>query len=212
MGQRGQHLTQWSRLVRRDGYRNEQGNKGVCFGRKSQQHRPGGSTHGHNPAKLIFDVGGGVLDGKQFKAAQTGGPSGGCIPESLLDLPIDYESLAKAGAIMGSGGLIVMDEETCMVDTARYFLNFTQNESCGKCVPCRMGTKRMLEILTRICEGNGKPEDIEILKEMGEVIKDASLCGLGQTAPNPVLTTLNQFLNEYEEHIPQPPLSSRGMP
>jgi len=151
--------------------------------------------------KLIFDVGGGVPNNKKFKAAQTGGPSGGCIPEKLLDLPIDYESLAKAGAIMGSGGLIVVDEETCMVDTARYFLTFTQNESCGKCVPCRMGTKRMLEILTRICEGDGRAEDPDLLRELAEKIKDTSLCGLGQTAPNPVLTTLNQFLNEYEEHI-----------
>jgi len=150
---------------------------------------------------LIFKVGGGVPDGKPFKAAQTGGPSGGCIPEELLDLPIDYESLAKAGAIMGSGGLIVLDQETCMVDTARYFLTFTQNESCGKCIPCRMGTKRMLEILTRICEGEGKPEDIDLLRELAENIKDTSLCGLGQTAPNPVLTTLNHFLDEYKEHI-----------
>jgi NADH:ubiquinone oxidoreductase subunit F (NADH-binding)/(2Fe-2S) ferredoxin/NAD-dependent dihydropyrimidine dehydrogenase PreA subunit len=151
--------------------------------------------------ELIFDVGGGVPNKKKFKAAQTGGPSGGCIPEKLLDLPIDYESLAKAGAIMGSGGLIVVDNETCMVDMAKYFLTFTQNESCGKCVPCRMGTKRMLEILTRICEGDGRPEDIDLLRELAEKIKDASLCGLGQTAPNPVLTTLNQFRNEYEEHI-----------
>jgi NADH:ubiquinone oxidoreductase subunit F (NADH-binding)/(2Fe-2S) ferredoxin/NAD-dependent dihydropyrimidine dehydrogenase PreA subunit len=151
--------------------------------------------------ELIFEVGGGIPNGKAFKAAQTGGPSGGCIPENLLHLPIDYESLAKAGAIMGSGGLIVVDEETCMVDIAKYFLTFTQNESCGKCVPCRMGTKRMLEILTKICEGNGKPEDIDTLRGLAENVKDTSLCGLGQTAPNPVLTTLNQFLHEYQEHI-----------
>ncbi|MFH0811547.1 MAG: NADH-quinone oxidoreductase subunit NuoF [Pseudomonadota bacterium] len=151
--------------------------------------------------ELIFEVGGGVQENKKFKAAQTGGPSGGCIPANLLDLPIDYESLAKAGAIMGSGGLIVVDEETCMVDMAKYFLTFTQNESCGKCVPCRMGTKRMLEILTRICEGEGKSEDIETLQELALMIKDTSLCGLGQTAPNPVLTTLTHFLHEYQEHI-----------
>jgi NADH:ubiquinone oxidoreductase subunit F (NADH-binding)/(2Fe-2S) ferredoxin/ferredoxin len=151
--------------------------------------------------EIIFDIGGGVPDGKKFKAVQTGGPSGGCIPESMLDIPVDYESLAQAGCIMGSGGMIVMDETTCMVDVARYFLSFTQQESCGKCVPCRIGTKRMLERLNAICEGNGKEGDIEFLEEMAVSIKDSALCGLGQTAPNPVLTTLRYFKDEYLAHI-----------
>ena len=151
--------------------------------------------------KIIYEIGGGIPEGKKFKAAQTGGPSGGCIPASMLDLPIDYDSLAAAGAIMGSGGLIITDENTCMVDLAKFFLSFTQNESCGKCVPCRLGTKRMLEILERITEGKGKPEDIERLKKMGSSIKDTALCGLGQTAPNPVLTTLQHFMDEYKAHI-----------
>jgi len=151
--------------------------------------------------KIIFDIGGGIPGGKKFKAAQTGGPSGGCIPSSLLNLPIDYDSLTKAGAIMGSGGLIITDENTCMVDLAKFFLTFTQSESCGRCVPCRLGTKRMLEILQRITEGTGELSDLETLKEVAPMIKDASLCGLGQTAPNPVLTTLNYFLDEYKAHI-----------
>jgi NADH:ubiquinone oxidoreductase subunit F (NADH-binding)/(2Fe-2S) ferredoxin/NAD-dependent dihydropyrimidine dehydrogenase PreA subunit len=151
--------------------------------------------------RIIFDVGGGIPGGKKFKAAQTGGPSGGCIPASLLNLPIDYDSLTAAGAIMGSGGLIIMDENTCMVDLAKFFLSFTREESCGKCVPCRMGTKRMLEILQRITEGKGVLEDLDALKELAPMIKDASLCGLGQTAPNPVLTTLNYFYDEYRAHI-----------
>jgi NADH:ubiquinone oxidoreductase subunit F (NADH-binding)/(2Fe-2S) ferredoxin/Pyruvate/2-oxoacid:ferredoxin oxidoreductase delta subunit len=151
--------------------------------------------------RIIFDVGGGIPGGKKFKAAQTGGPSGGCIPSSLVNLPIDYDSLTTAGAIMGSGGLIVTDENTCMVDLAKFFLTFTQSESCGRCIPCRMGTKRMLEILQRITEGKGEVGDLEILKELAPMIKDASLCGLGQTAPNPVLTTLNYFLDEYMAHI-----------
>jgi NADH:ubiquinone oxidoreductase subunit F (NADH-binding)/(2Fe-2S) ferredoxin/NAD-dependent dihydropyrimidine dehydrogenase PreA subunit len=151
--------------------------------------------------KIIFDVGGGIPGGKKFKAAQTGGPSGGCIPASLLNLPIDYDSLTAAGAIMGSGGLIIVDENTCMVDLAKFFLTFTQSESCGRCVPCRLGTKRMLEILQRITEGKGEMEDLEMLRELAPMVKDASLCGLGQTAPNPVLTTLNYFLDEYRAHI-----------
>jgi NADH:ubiquinone oxidoreductase subunit F (NADH-binding) len=151
--------------------------------------------------KIIFDVGGGIPEGKKFKAALTGGPSGGCIPPEYLDLPIDYESLAKVGAIMGSGGLIIMDETTCIVDIAKYFMTFTQSESCGKCVPCRMGTKRMMEILTRITEGKGKMEDLELLKETAETVGDSSLCGLGQTAPNPVITTLKYFSDEYRVHI-----------
>ena len=132
---------------------------------------------------------------------QIGGPSGGCLPESFIDTSIDYDSLAKAGAIMGSGGLVIMDEGTCMVEVARYFLEFTQKESCGKCVPCRLGTKQMLDILTDITEGNGKPEDINLLKNLAEGIKAGSLCGLGQTSPNPVLTTLKFFENEYNAHI-----------
>jgi NADH:ubiquinone oxidoreductase subunit F (NADH-binding) len=151
--------------------------------------------------QVIYDIGGGIPDGKEFKAAQTGGPSGGCLPKEQLDLTIDYEALAEAGSIMGSGGLVIMDESTCMVDVARYFLTFTQSESCGKCVPCRLGTKRMLEILTRITAGHGKIEDIALLEELAPSIRDSSLCGLGQSAPNPVLTTLKYFREEYEAHI-----------
>ena len=151
--------------------------------------------------EIIYGIGGGIPGGKNFKAVQTGGPSGGCLPASLLNLPVDYESLTQAGSIMGSGGMVVMDEDTCMVDVARYFLTFTQSESCGKCVPCRLGTKQMLDILERICNGEGKPEDIDLLTELSQAIKDGSLCGLGQTAPNPVLTTLRYFRDEYEEHI-----------
>jgi NADH-quinone oxidoreductase subunit F len=150
---------------------------------------------------LIYDVGGGIPGGKEFKAAQIGGPSGGCIPKQHLDVPLDYESLAELGAIMGSGGLIVMDEDSCMVDVARFFLEFVQEESCGKCVPCRVGTKRMLEILNRICEGRGEEADVERLIDLGEMIKDTSLCGLGQTASNPVLSTIRHFGQEYVEHI-----------
>ena len=151
--------------------------------------------------ELIFEIGGGIPDGKHFKAIQTGGPSGGCLPASLLDLPVDYESLAAAGSIMGSGGMVVMDEDTCMVDMARFFLSFTQLESCGKCIPCRWGTKQMLDILEDITNGRGRPGDIELLQELAESVKDNSLCGLGQTAPNPVLTSIRYFRNEYEEHI-----------
>jgi NADH:ubiquinone oxidoreductase subunit F (NADH-binding)/(2Fe-2S) ferredoxin/Pyruvate/2-oxoacid:ferredoxin oxidoreductase delta subunit len=151
--------------------------------------------------EIINDIGGGVKDNKKFKAVQTGGPSGGCIPAEMLDLPIDFETLAKAGSMMGSGGMIVMDEDTCMVDVARYFLNFTQEESCGKCVPCRIGTRQLVEILTRITQGKGEERDIEKLKDLATTIKAGSLCGLGQTAPNPVLTTLQYFKNEYEAHI-----------
>ncbi|MBN1975732.1 MAG: NADH-quinone oxidoreductase subunit NuoF [Sedimentisphaerales bacterium] len=158
---------------------------------------PVGTTLG----ELIYDIGGGIPNGKEFKAAQIGGPSGGCIPKEHLNVPLDYESLNELGAIMGSGGLIVMDEDSCMVDVARFFLEFVQEESCGKCVPCRVGTKRMLEILTRICEGNGKESDIDTLIELGTQIKDTALCGLGQSAPNPVLSTIRYFRDEYEAHI-----------
>lgn len=151
--------------------------------------------------EVIFDIGGGIKDGKHFKAVQMGGPSGGCIPEALLDTVIDYKKLAATGAIMGSGGMVVMDESTCMVSMAQFFLDFTAKESCGKCVHCRIGTKRMLEILNRIVKGEGKNGDIELLEELCYSIKDGALCGLGQTAPNPVLTTIKYFRNEYEAHI-----------
>ena len=151
--------------------------------------------------ELIFDIGGGITHNRHFKAVQMGGPSGGCLSEQHLDLPVDYDSLRNAGAIMGSGGVIVMDETTCMVDLARFFVNFTQNESCGKCVPCRLGTKRMLDILTRITNGEGTMEDLDRLETLARTIKTTSLCGLGQTAPNPVLSTLKYFRHEYEAHI-----------
>ncbi len=151
--------------------------------------------------EIIYDIGGGVPGGAAVKAIQTGGPSGGCLPAEYLDTPVDYESLAQAGSIMGSGGMIVIDEHSCMVDIAKFFLDFTQNESCGKCTPCREGTKRMFEILTRISEGKGQEGDIEKLERLGNMIKKASLCGLGQSAPNPVLSTIKNFREEYEEHI-----------
>lgn len=150
---------------------------------------------------LIYDVGNGIKDDKPFKAVQIGGPSGGCLPETSLDLPIDFDSLQKAGAMMGSGGMVVLSDDDCMVEIARYFLEFTQKESCGKCTFCRLGTKQMLEILTDITKGEGKPEDIDLLLELGEDIKAGSLCSLGKTAPNPVLTTINFFRDEYEAHI-----------
>jgi NADP-reducing hydrogenase subunit HndC len=150
---------------------------------------------------LVEKVGGGVPNKKKFKAAQLGGPSGGCVPAELMDTPIDYDSLTQAGAIMGSGGVVVMDQNTCMVDMARYFLTFTRNESCGKCVPCRIGTRRMLDILERITQGEGSEEDIDDLQDWGTMIKDTSLCGLGQTAPNPVLSTIRYFRDEYDAHI-----------
>ncbi len=151
--------------------------------------------------EIIFDVGGGIKDDLEFKAVQTGGPMGGCLPAEYLDLPVDYQKLTEAGSIMGSGGMVVMDEGTCMVDIARFFLEFIQDESCGKCVPCRVGTRRMLEILTRICEGNGREGDIELLESLSKEIRQDSLCGLGQGAPNPVVSTLKHFRHEYEAHI-----------
>jgi NADH:ubiquinone oxidoreductase subunit F (NADH-binding)/(2Fe-2S) ferredoxin len=150
---------------------------------------------------LVTEIGGGILNDKEFKAIQTGGPSGGCIPAELSDLPVDYERLAETGSIMGSGGMVVMDQDTCMVDVAKYFLAFTMEESCGKCVPCREGTRRMYEILTDISEGRGQEGDVEILDEMGRVIIDSALCGLGSTAPNPTLTTIRYFADEYRAHI-----------
>ena len=151
--------------------------------------------------EIVYDIGGGIREDKKFKAVQTGGPSGGCIPEQYLDTPVDYESLVKAGSMMGSGGMIVMDEATCMVDVAKFFLTFTQGESCGKCTPCREGTKRLLEMLTRISEGKGEMEDLKKLETLSRHVKCASLCGLGQSAPNPILSTLQNFRHEYEAHI-----------
>lgn len=150
---------------------------------------------------IIFDIGGGIKDGRKFKAVQTGGPSGGCIPASNLDIPIDYESLTSIGSMMGSGGMIVMDEDNCMVDIAKFYLEFTVEESCGKCTPCRVGNKRLLEILTKITNGQGTEQDLENLKELAQTIKDTSLCGLGQTAPNPILSTMNYFWDEYVAHV-----------
>ena len=158
---------------------------------------PMGTTLG----EVVFGIGGGVKDGKGFKAVQIGGPSGGCLIEEHLDLPLDFDSLKKVGAMVGSGGLVVMDEDTCMVEIARFFMNFTQNESCGKCVPCREGTKRMLEILEKIVAGNGTVEDLDLLEELGTMIKSTSLCGLGKTAPSPVLSTLKYFRDEYLAHV-----------
>ena len=151
--------------------------------------------------EIVFDIGGGIPNGKKFKAVQTGGPSGGCLPESLLDTPVDYDSLKAAGAIMGSGGMVVMDENTCMVDVAAYFLDFTEQESCGQCAPCRLGTKQMLDILLDITAGKGKIDDIDLLEQVGEAVISGSMCGLGTTAPNPALTTIRYFRNEYEAHI-----------
>ncbi|MGB7913344.1 MAG: NADH-ubiquinone oxidoreductase-F iron-sulfur binding region domain-containing protein, partial [Desulfobaccales bacterium] len=151
--------------------------------------------------EMIFDIGGGIAGGKAFKAVQTGGPSGGCIPEAHLDTPVDYDSLGALGSIMGSGGMIVMDERDCMVNVAKYFIDFTKDESCGKCTPCREGTLRMMEMLEEITAGNGREEDIDKLAVMSNLIKKTSLCGLGQTAPNPVLSTIRYFQEEYEAHI-----------
>ena len=150
---------------------------------------------------VIFDIGGGMRTDKAFKGVQLGGPSGGCVPAEYLDTIIDYKALSATGAIMGSGGMVIMDESTCMVQMAKFFLEFTTKESCGKCVACRIGTKRLLEILTRICDGEGKEGDIELLEDLCARIKENALCGLGQTAPNPVLTTIRYFRDEYEAHI-----------
>jgi NADH-quinone oxidoreductase subunit F len=151
--------------------------------------------------EIIYDIGGGILGGKKFKAVQIGGPSGGCLTEADLDMPLDFDSVPKAGAIIGSGGLVVMDETNCMIEIARLFMKFTQKESCGKCVPCREGTLRMLEILERIVNGKGKKGDIELLDELSITVSKAALCGLGKTAPNPIMSTIKRFRNEYEDHI-----------
>ena len=151
--------------------------------------------------EVIFDIGGGIKDGKKFKAVQIGGPSGGCLTEEHLDMPMDFDSLKKLGAIIGSGGLVVMDEDTCMVEVARFFMSFTQNESCGKCVPCREGTKRMLEILERIVKNEGTEDDLYLLEELSSTITETALCGLGKSACNPVVSTLKYFRNEYLAHV-----------
>jgi NADH-quinone oxidoreductase subunit F len=151
--------------------------------------------------EIIYDVGGGVRNGKKFKAVQIGGPSGACLTEEHMDLPLDFDSLKKVGAMIGSGGLVVMDEDTCMVEVARFFMNFTQNESCGKCVPCREGTRRMLEILEKIVAGKGELSDLDMLEELADTITNTALCGLGKTAANPVVSTLKYFRDEYVEHI-----------
>jgi NADP-reducing hydrogenase subunit HndC len=151
--------------------------------------------------EVVYDIGGGIPNGKKFKAAQTGGPSGGCIPASLIDTPIEYDTLIEIGSMMGSGGLIVMDEDTCMVDLAKFFLSFTVEESCGKCPPCRIGTKRMYDILEKITSGKGELSDIDDLYALASAIKNSALCGLGQTAPNPVLSTLRYFKDEYIAHV-----------
>ncbi len=156
---------------------------------------------GYSLRELIFNIGGGIPNKREFKAVQLGGPSGGCIPEAYLDTPVDYEEIAKVGAIMGSGGVIVMDEKTCMVDMARFFMEFIQEESCGKCTPCREGTRRLLQLLEKICEGRGEPGDIEKMESLSDIIKETALCGLGQTGPNPVLSTLRYFRHEFEAHI-----------
>lgn len=151
--------------------------------------------------EIIFDIGGGIRGGRSFKAVQIGGPSGGCLTQKQLDMPLDFDSLKKIGAMIGSGGLVVMDDKTCMVEVARFFMNFTKNESCGKCVPCREGTKRMLEILERITEGKGEPEDIDLLLELADTISATALCGLGKSASNPVVSTIENFRDEYEAHV-----------
>jgi NADH:ubiquinone oxidoreductase subunit F (NADH-binding)/ferredoxin len=150
---------------------------------------------------IIYDIGGGIPKKKEFKAVQTGGPSGGCIPASHLDMPVDYEHLYEAGSMMGSGGMIVVDEDTCMVDMAKYFLDFCKDEGCGQCTPCREGVAQMVRLLTEITEGNGTPDHVELLEELSHMVKDTSLCGLGKSAPNPVLSSLQYFREEYETHI-----------
>ena len=151
--------------------------------------------------EIVFEIGGGIPDGRAFKAVQTGGPSGGCLPAEYLDMPVDYESLAKAGSIMGSGGMIVMDDTSCMVDVAKYFMDFCMTESCGKCVPCRVGTYQMNELLEKIKACKGSAEDVAMLEQLGELLRNTALCGLGQSAPNPVMSTLRYFGNEYKAHV-----------
>jgi NADH:ubiquinone oxidoreductase subunit F (NADH-binding) len=151
--------------------------------------------------EVIYDIGGGIVDGKKFKAVQTGGPSGGCLTEKHLDLPIDFDSLTAAGSMMGSGGMIVMDEDDCMVSMARFYLEFIVEESCGKCAPCRIGNKRLHEMLTKLCDGKGTMQDLDLLRNLSVVVKDTSLCGLGQTSPNPIISTMTNFYDEYYAHV-----------
>jgi len=183
------------------GYEKSRGTKVFALAGKVNRTGLAEVPMGRTLREVIFGIGGGVKHGKAFKAVQMGGPSGGCLPESLLDLPVDYETINQTGAIVGSGGMIVIDQDNCIVDTARYFLSFTQQESCGKCPPCRIGTKRMLGVLDKICEGKGTLEDIAFLEEMAQQVRVGSLCGLGTTAPNPVLTALKYFRDEFEEHV-----------
>ena len=190
--------TEWFRSM---GTENSPGTKVFALGGKIHNTGLVEVPMGTTLREIVEEIGGGIPDGKKFKAAQTGGPSGGCIPAELIDTPIDYDSLSKIGSMMGSGGLIVMDEDTCMVDIAKFFLEFTVDESCGKCTPCRVGTKRLLELLEKITSGNGTMRDLERIEELAEFVKNNSLCGLGQTAPNPVLSTLKYFREEYLAHI-----------
>jgi NADH-quinone oxidoreductase subunit F len=183
------------------GYEKSRGTKVFALAGKVKRTGLAEVPMGMSLRDVIFTIGGGMKNDKTFKAVQMGGPSGGCLPESLLDLPVDYETINQTGAIVGSGGMIVIDEDNCIVDTARYFLSFTQQESCGKCPPCRIGTKRMLDLLTKICEGRGVPDDLEFLQEMAQQVKAGSLCALGGTAPNPVFTALKYFRDEFEEHV-----------
>jgi NADH-quinone oxidoreductase subunit F len=183
------------------GYEKSKGTKVFALAGKVNRTGLAEVPMGKTLREVIFGIGGGIKNNKSFKAVQMGGPSGGCLPESLLDLPVDYETINQTGAIVGSGGMIVIDEDNCIVDTARYFLRFTQSESCGKCPPCRIGTKRMLELLDKICEGNGTLADLDLLENMAQQVRAGSLCGLGTTAPNPVLTALKYFHDEFEEHV-----------
>ncbi|HDP24706.1 MAG TPA: 4Fe-4S dicluster domain-containing protein, partial [Deltaproteobacteria bacterium] len=193
-----QNGTQWYREI---GTKNSPGTKVFSLAGKAVNTGLIEVPMGISIRELVEHLGGGVFGGKEFKAVQTGGPSGGCIPKSLIDLPIDFDSLTDAGSMMGSGGIIVMDEETCMVDVAKYFISFLVEESCGKCTPCRDGLPRMKKILTDITEGNGKEGDIELLEELCEILSYGALCGLGTSAPNPVLSTIKYFREEYEAHV-----------
>jgi NADH-quinone oxidoreductase subunit F len=183
------------------GYEKSKGTKVFALAGKVKRTGLAEVPMGKSLREVIFGIGGGIKKDKAFKAVQMGGPSGGCLPESLLDLPVDYETINQTGAIVGSGGMIVIDEDNCIVDTARYFLSFTQQESCGKCPPCRIGTKRMLEILEKICGGEGALPDLAFLDEIAQQVKVGSLCALGGTAPNPVLTAMKYFRDEFEEHV-----------
>jgi bidirectional [NiFe] hydrogenase diaphorase subunit len=199
--QRGAHPAQRRRVVRLHRHAEEQGHEGLRAGRPHRQHRAHRGADGHHAAGYHLRHRRRHPRGRRFKAVQTGGPSGGCIPEQFLDMPVDYESLAKVGSIMGSGGMIVMDETSCMVDVAKFFMEFCMSESCGKCIPCRVGTAQMYDLLCRISDGRGTHANLELLEDLCDMVKHTSLCGLGQTAPNPVLSTLKFFRDEYMAHI-----------